>query len=90
VVSTATGDIPAMVRHGHTGLLVPPCDPDAMANAILTLLADPEHAVGMAVRARETIGRYTWPAVREAWASVYQNAGSNPVINPCSVSRQSH
>ena len=72
VVSTPTGDIPAMVRHQHTGLLVPPLDPGAMAGAIITLLTQPERALSLAARAHATIGRYTWPAVRDAWADVYR------------------
>ena len=41
VVSTATGDIAAMVRDGETGRLVPPDDPAAMARAVIELLEHP-------------------------------------------------
>ncbi len=34
VISTPTGDIPSMVRHGETGVIVPPEAPVAMARAI--------------------------------------------------------
>jgi glycosyltransferase involved in cell wall biosynthesis len=81
VISTPTGDIPAMVRHEHTGLLVPPFDPDAMAGAIVNLLAQPERALAFAARAHATIGRYTWPAVRDAWADVYQRRGRHSPID---------
>ena len=74
VISTPTGDIPAMVRHEQTGLLVPPFAPDAMAAAILNLLKQPERARSFAARAHDTIGRYTWAAVREAWGEVYRHA----------------
>jgi glycosyltransferase involved in cell wall biosynthesis len=40
VVGTTAGGIPEAVEHGVTGLLVPPHNPDALAEAILTLLKD--------------------------------------------------
>jgi len=54
VVSTTTGAIPEIVEHGEMGLLVPPRDPDAMAGAIIELLASPERrkAMGEAGRRR--------------------------------------
>ena len=78
VISTPTGDIPAMVHHEQTGLIVPPLDADAMADAIITLLTKPGRAPALAARAHDTIGRYTWPAVRDAWTRVYR-APHSPV-----------
>jgi glycosyltransferase involved in cell wall biosynthesis len=41
VVSTAAGGPLEIVKTGETGLLVPPGDPAAMADAINTMLRDP-------------------------------------------------
>lgn len=41
VVATAVGGVPECMRPGETGLLVPPADSGALAEAIITLLADP-------------------------------------------------
>jgi L-malate glycosyltransferase len=71
VVSTATGDIPFMVRDGETGLLVPPGDGAALADALVTLWHDPDRARHMARQARREVEKHTWPAVRDAWAEVY-------------------
>jgi len=46
VVATRVGGIPEIVRDGETGLLVPPDDPGAMAEAIGRILSD----VGLAAR----------------------------------------
>ena len=59
-----------MVRHGETGLIVPPGDPDAMAAAVASLLENPERALSMARRARREAERHSWRAVREDWLAV--------------------
>jgi glycosyltransferase involved in cell wall biosynthesis len=53
VAASAMGN-PELVKDGETGLLVPPRDPEAMASAILRLLADPAwaKALGRAGRRR--------------------------------------
>jgi phenylacetate-CoA ligase len=71
VVSTGTGDIAAMVRHGETGLIVPQDDPAAMAEALSALLGDPDRALHMTQRARATVARHAWPEVRASWAEAY-------------------
>jgi glycosyltransferase involved in cell wall biosynthesis len=71
VVSTGVGDIPAMVRHGDTGLLVPAEDPAALADAVADLLEGPARALALARRGRELVDAFAWPRVREAWAAVY-------------------
>ena len=70
VVTTGAGGIADMVRHGETGLIVPPGDPDAMAAAVASLLENPERALSMARRARREAERHSWRAVREDWLAV--------------------
>jgi glycosyltransferase involved in cell wall biosynthesis len=71
VVSTATGDIPAMAPDGQRGLLVPQRDPAALAKAVTTLLENPDRALAIARAARAEVETYSWPGVREEWAAVY-------------------
>ncbi len=54
VVSTAVGGIPELIVDGKTGILVPPGDSRALADAILDLVRDPglRDAMGTASRSR--------------------------------------
>ncbi|NEK58687.1 glycosyltransferase [Geodermatophilus sabuli] len=47
VVATPVAALPEVVRHGETGLLVPPDDPTALALAVTELLDDPEWATAL-------------------------------------------
>jgi len=71
VVSTPTGDIPAMVRDKETGLIVAHNDPQAMAAAIELLLDNPQHTLQMTEAAREEVEKYTWSQVYGEWAQLY-------------------
>ena len=60
VVATRHAGIPEAVEHGRTGLLVPPGDPRALADALERLLANPElrHEFGAAGR-RVALDRFS-------------------------------
>jgi len=58
VVATAVGGTPEVVVDGITGLLVPPRDPDALAQAITRLLRDPDLRDRMGQAGRKRIKRY--------------------------------
>ena len=53
VVSTAVSGIPEQVDTGRTGLLVPPDDPAALADALELLLSQPELRRRLAIAGRE-------------------------------------
>jgi glycosyltransferase involved in cell wall biosynthesis len=78
VISTGTGDIPALVRHEETGLIVPPLEPTAMAAAVLSTLQRSDRAREMAQRALASTSRFVWPSVRDKWADIYRSPGSTP------------
>jgi len=64
VVATAVGGLIDTVVHGTTGLHVPPRDPDAIAAALTTLLADPAGLVDLGrAGAARAHSRYTWDRV---------------------------
>jgi glycosyltransferase involved in cell wall biosynthesis len=52
VVATDAGGVPEIVIHDETGLLVPPADPQALAEAVLSLLQDPTRAARLGAAGR--------------------------------------
>jgi glycosyltransferase involved in cell wall biosynthesis len=44
VVASRVGGVPDLIRHGDSGLLVKPDDPEAVAREIVRLLTDPDLA----------------------------------------------
>lgn len=55
VVAFAHGALPEIVVHGETGVLVPPEDETALAEAVMALLADPERRGAMGQAGRERV-----------------------------------
>ncbi len=58
VVSTTVAGIPELVVHNETGLLVPPNDPDALAEAILRLILDQDLRLKLGRAGRERIAQH--------------------------------
>jgi glycosyltransferase involved in cell wall biosynthesis len=74
VVGTKVGGLPDMINDGENGFLVPPRDPEALAEAILRLLRDPELASRMG-RAGQTIAKERFKIQRliSDMEGLYQN-----------------
>jgi len=72
VVATSVGGIPEMIEEGVTGHTVPFGDPQALAEAIGRLLADPDRAKSMGRTAKTAAeSRYRRSAVIEKTLAVY-------------------
>jgi len=66
VVATAVGDIPSVVRHGRTGLLVEPGDTGALSAALVELMRDPHRAGALGAAGRSSLERSaTWDEVAD-------------------------
>lgn len=71
-VATRVGGMPETIRHGETGLLVPPRDPEALAAAILELLDDRPRAQTLARAGRALmLEQFQLRATAEGIAAVY-------------------
>ncbi len=81
VVATRVGDLPAVVRDGQSGVLVPPEDPSALAGGLLRLLRDPALATryGAAGRA-DLAARGSWARTAEIAERHYARLTSHPLI----------
>jgi len=73
VVATAVGGNPELVIEGETGLLVPPKDPQRLAEAIVQVLHDPHHAKAMGYQARRLVeARFTLQRMVQETEQLYQ------------------
>ena len=82
LVGSAVGGLLDTVQHGVTGLLVPPRDPDALADALNDLLADEgeRRRFGAAAR-RRAVERYGWDCVARGTVAAYGTVvGAAPAI----------
>jgi glycosyltransferase involved in cell wall biosynthesis len=80
VVATSVGGLRDLVVDGHTGLVVPPRDPEALRAALRRLLGDSElrRRFGKAGRQRAQ-ERFSWGAVTDATLEAYADATARMV-----------
>lgn len=73
VVAAAVGGLPEVVRDGVTGLLVPPGDAAALAQATAALLDDPDRAARLGAAARaDAAARFAWGPFVDAYDALYR------------------
>lgn len=75
VVASTVGGIPEQIRHGREGLLVPPGDSSALAEAILRLLRNPlwMQQLGEAGRQR-VLSQFRFPTMVQETEDIYRLA----------------
>lgn len=67
VVSTNVGGIPYILEHERQGLLVPPDDPEAMANSIKRILTEPGLAERLSISAHARAKQFDWSYILPQW-----------------------
>ena len=77
VVATKVGGLGEMVEEGKTGLLVPPKDADALANAITSLLRNDMALDEMARNIQNDyfVGDKSWKVIAKKYVEFYENSG---------------
>jgi len=71
VVGTRIPGLRDAVKHGETGLLAEPGDVDGIADAMRTLIADPDLRRKLGRRGREWAEHFTWDRITDAQEQVY-------------------
>jgi glycosyltransferase involved in cell wall biosynthesis len=84
VVVTAVGGMPAIIKPGDTGRIVPPGSPQSLAESIAEIHHDGKTAALMAQRAQELVYReYSLERMCRGYSEIYHN-----LLNSCIEDRQ--
>jgi glycosyltransferase involved in cell wall biosynthesis len=74
VVASAVGGIVEVVENGHTGLLVPPGEPDRLADALGHLMSNAAMGARLGAAGRARVGsRYSFDRMVDSFESLYVN-----------------
>ena len=74
VIATTAGAFPEVISNGETGILVPPGQPEPLADAIESLLLDPAKRVAMgAAGAMRIAQHFSWRVCAEKTAALYED-----------------
>jgi glycosyltransferase involved in cell wall biosynthesis len=74
VVASRVGGVPEAVQDGTTGLLVPPGDDAALADALASLIADPEQRRRLGDAGRSASRKFTIAAAARRLEDLYREA----------------
>jgi len=72
-IGSKVGGIPAVISHGYNGLLVPPCDPSKLCEAMRYLLENVEERLEMGRKARMFAEKRDWSVVARETESIYKD-----------------
>jgi glycosyltransferase involved in cell wall biosynthesis len=73
VIATTVGGTPEIVQHNKTGILIPPIDPQAIADSIVRLLVDETLCEIVGKHARATVEeQFSWEANVRKLEEIYR------------------
>lgn len=70
VVSTNVGGIPYLVKNRETAILVDDSDTQAMVDAVVELIENPELAQNLAINGRKLAEQFDWQIVKNRWKEI--------------------
>jgi glycosyltransferase involved in cell wall biosynthesis len=83
IVASRIGGIPEILGDDEAGLLVPPRDPIASAQAILSLMADPTRQAALRQSARRRFQvHFSWDQMKARLGGIYQKVLESQEPNP--------
>lgn len=75
IVATSVGGVPKSLENGKCGVLIPPADPDALANAVTALLNSPEKRTTLAAEAYRCVNqKYSANVMAHAYGKLYKQS----------------
>ncbi|MFN8164354.1 MAG: lysylphosphatidylglycerol synthase domain-containing protein [Solirubrobacterales bacterium] len=78
VIASAIAGYSDVVEDGVDGILVPPADPQRLAEELQRIHYEPERLAAMGEAARRSAQRYAWPRVADQVTAVYERAIEAP------------
>lgn len=73
VIGTNVGGIPDVIEDGQSGLLVPPSDPKALAEAITRILSARALGEQLATTATARLAKFDWDRIAAQYAELYES-----------------
>ena len=73
VVVSDVGGLDEAVEHGKTGLLVPPRDPQALADAIIQVLVDSDLRATMEKNVKAKAEELSWDSIAKKTMIIYRD-----------------
>jgi glycosyltransferase involved in cell wall biosynthesis len=71
VIATTIGGFKDVIEHGKTGLLVPPKDPDSLADAIVSLARDDQQRKTLVENATNVSKKNSWNEIAKKTSEIY-------------------
>jgi glycosyltransferase involved in cell wall biosynthesis len=72
IVASEIGGVPDVVKDGENGLLVPPRDSKALADAIIYLLENEDVRKEMGKNGKNKVVNYSWERIAEETENIYR------------------
>jgi glycosyltransferase involved in cell wall biosynthesis len=77
VIATAVGEVPTIIQHGYTGILIPSEDSNAISEAIIKLLEDDASRDRMGAAARQSVeDRFSAKRMTADYLHVYETVAA--------------
>ncbi len=73
-IASRVGGVPYLIEHDKNGLLVPPRDPQALREALVRLIDNPDERKKLGESARKTIeARFNWAQILESYEDLFRS-----------------